>query len=181
MPFSDGVHLDGVQLCMQLFTASARSPILISPALTKLLSQQLPPTLADLLASAEVMKSRAVNADVVTMYSRVEVVDAHTRRRQVLNDLLPGRRRARGRLHLGALASWYQPSGPEDRRHRQVAHPHRRRVRSRNRCHPVSARGCRRLRPVAPRPPGRIHGSRRSRTYQHRNPVAACRALEGRR
>jgi len=46
--------------------------------LTKLLSQQLPPTLADLLAGAEVMKSRAVNADVVTMYSRVEVVDAYT-------------------------------------------------------------------------------------------------------
>lgn len=57
--------------------------------LTKLLSRQLPPTLADLLASAEVMKSRAVNADVVTMYSRVEVVDAHTRRRQVLTICYP--------------------------------------------------------------------------------------------
>ena len=58
--------------------------------LTKLLSQQLPPTLADLLASAEVMKSRAVNADVVTMYSRVELVDVYTRRRQVLTICYPG-------------------------------------------------------------------------------------------
>ena len=41
--------------------------------LTKLLVRQLPLTLADVLSSAEVMKSRAVDADVVTMYSRVEV------------------------------------------------------------------------------------------------------------
>jgi regulator of nucleoside diphosphate kinase len=58
--------------------------------LTKLLSRQLPPTLADVLANAEVMKSRAVGADVVTMYSRVEVVDSHTRRRQVLTVCYPG-------------------------------------------------------------------------------------------
>jgi hypothetical protein len=42
--------------------------------LSKLLGRELPPTLADLLASAEVTSSRAVPPDVVTMYSRVELV-----------------------------------------------------------------------------------------------------------
>ena len=58
--------------------------------LTKLPGQRLAPTLTNLLANAEVMKSRAVDADVVTMYSRVEVVDLSTRRRQVLTICYPG-------------------------------------------------------------------------------------------
>ncbi|MEJ8859539.1 GreA/GreB family elongation factor [Variovorax robiniae] len=57
--------------------------------LTKLSSRQVPPTLADLLASAEVTKSRAIDTDVVTMYSRVEMVDVRTRRRQVLTICYP--------------------------------------------------------------------------------------------
>jgi regulator of nucleoside diphosphate kinase len=95
--------------------------------LTKLLSQQLPPTLADLLAGAEVMKSRAVNADVVTMYSRVEVVDAHTRRRQVLTICYPDDAEPAAGcisvlspvgisllgLKTGHIAKWLTPTGEE--------------------------------------------------------------------
>lgn len=56
--------------------------------LTKLLGRQ-PTSLADLLACAEVTSSRAVPGNVVTMYSRVELVDAHTRRRQTLTVCYP--------------------------------------------------------------------------------------------
>ncbi|MGJ7506418.1 GreA/GreB family elongation factor [Variovorax sp. GT1P44] len=58
--------------------------------LTTLLSRQLRPPLADLLANAEVTSSRSVQANVVTMNSRVEVVDVATRRRQVLTVCYPG-------------------------------------------------------------------------------------------
>lgn len=95
--------------------------------LTKLLNQQLPPTLADLLASAEVMKSRAVNHDVVTMYSRVEVVDVHTRRRQVLTICYPDDAEPAAGcisvlspvgisllgLKTGDIAKWLTPTGEE--------------------------------------------------------------------
>ena len=95
--------------------------------LTKLLSQGLPPTLADLLASAEVMKSHAVDADVVTMYSRVEVVDAHTCRRQVLTICYPDDAEPAAGcisvlspvgisllgLKTGDIAKWLTPTGEE--------------------------------------------------------------------
>ncbi|SFD44219.1 GreA/GreB family elongation factor [Paracidovorax konjaci] len=57
--------------------------------LSRLAGQPLPPTLCDLLATAEVTSSRSVQADVVTMYSRVELVDALTHRRQVLTLCYP--------------------------------------------------------------------------------------------
>jgi regulator of nucleoside diphosphate kinase len=95
--------------------------------LSKLPSQQLPPTLADLLACAEVTSSRAVNADVVTMYSRAEVVDLHTRRRQVLTICYPGDAEpAAGLISVlspvgnsllglkaGDVARWLTPTGEE--------------------------------------------------------------------
>ena len=58
--------------------------------LSKLLSQQRPGQLADWLESAEVMSSRAAPGDLVTMNSRVEVVDIHTHHRQVLTICYPG-------------------------------------------------------------------------------------------
>ena len=57
--------------------------------LSKLLVRQPLPPLADLLASADVTSGRTVGADVVTMNSRVELVDLHTRRRQVLTVCYP--------------------------------------------------------------------------------------------
>ncbi|MFS2036954.1 GreA/GreB family elongation factor [Polaromonas sp. CT11-55] len=58
--------------------------------LSKLLNQQRPGHLADWLESAEVMSSRAAPSDLVTMNSRVEVVDVHTHHRQVLTICYPG-------------------------------------------------------------------------------------------
>ncbi len=58
--------------------------------LTKLLSQQLSSSLADVLESVDITSARAAPADLVTMYSRVEVVDVHTHRRQVLTICYPG-------------------------------------------------------------------------------------------
>lgn len=58
--------------------------------LSKLLGQQRPGHLADWLESAEVTSSRAAPGDLVTMNSRVEIVDAHTHHRQVLTLCYPG-------------------------------------------------------------------------------------------
>ncbi len=58
--------------------------------LSRLASQQpAPPSLADLLENADVTSSRTVEADVVTMYSRVELVDTATGARQVLTICYP--------------------------------------------------------------------------------------------
>ena len=51
--------------------------------LIRLGGHRLPSVLDDLLAQADITSSRTVRADVVTMYSRVELLDVHTRRRQV--------------------------------------------------------------------------------------------------
>ena len=52
--------------------------------LTKLVGNRPAPLLDDLLANADITSPRTVRADVVTMNSRVELVDQHTHRRQVL-------------------------------------------------------------------------------------------------
>ena len=57
--------------------------------LTKLADHRLPPVLDDLLAQADITSSRTVRADVVTMYSRVELLDVHTRRRLVVTLCYP--------------------------------------------------------------------------------------------
>lgn len=57
--------------------------------LSKLPGRHLSAVLTRLLASAEVTSSRAVRSDVVTMYSRVDLVDTHTRRRQTLTVCYP--------------------------------------------------------------------------------------------
>jgi regulator of nucleoside diphosphate kinase len=95
--------------------------------LTKLLGRELPPPLADLLAVAEVTSSRAVDPDVVTMYSRVELVDLTTRRRQTLTICYPvDAEPAVGCISVlspvgvgvlglkrGDIAKWCTPSGDE--------------------------------------------------------------------
>lgn len=94
--------------------------------LSKLLGHH-PPSLADLLASAEVTSSRAVPADVVTMYSRVELVDVHTARRQTLTVCYPGDAEPAAGfisvlspvgnsllgLRVGDVAKWQTPTGEE--------------------------------------------------------------------
>ncbi|MBU0747794.1 MAG: GreA/GreB family elongation factor [Gammaproteobacteria bacterium] len=95
--------------------------------LTKLVNRQVPPVLDDLLANAEVTSSRTVQADVVTMYSRVELVDVHTHRRQVLTICYPqDAEPAAGfisvlspvgisllGLRTGDVAKWHTPHGEE--------------------------------------------------------------------
>jgi regulator of nucleoside diphosphate kinase len=95
--------------------------------LSKLAARLLPPFLENLLANAEVTSSRAVHADVVTMYSRVEMVDVHTHRRQVLTVCYPhDAQPAAGfisvlspvgisllGLRAGDAAKWHTPHGDE--------------------------------------------------------------------
>ena len=57
--------------------------------LTRLVSRQLHAPFFDWLESAEVTNARDVPADLVTMYSRVEVVDIYTHRRQALTICYP--------------------------------------------------------------------------------------------
>lgn len=95
--------------------------------LSKLPGHGLPPSLAQLLASAEVTGSRAVPSDVVTMYSRVELVDVHTHRRQTLTVCYPGDAEPTAGfisvlspvgssllgLKVGDVAKWLTPHGDE--------------------------------------------------------------------
>lgn len=57
--------------------------------LTKLAGSQPAPRLGDVLASADITSPRSVRADVVTVNSRVELLDQHTHRRQVLTLCYP--------------------------------------------------------------------------------------------
>lgn len=93
--------------------------------LNKLLSQQRPAHLADWLESAEVTSSRTAPGDLVTMNSRVEVVDVHTHHRQILTICYPGDAEpAAGHisvlspvgssllgLRAGDIARWLTPHG----------------------------------------------------------------------
>jgi len=95
--------------------------------LTKLVGNRLPPVLDDLLANVDITSSRTVRGDVVTMYSRVELVDVHTHRRQVLTLCYPqDAEPAAGfisvlspvgisllGLRAGDVARWHTPHGEE--------------------------------------------------------------------
>ena len=95
--------------------------------LTKLVGHQPSPVLDNLLANADITSSRTVQADVVTMYSRVELVDVHTHRRQVLTICYPrDAEPAAGfisvlspvgmsllGLRSGDIAKWQTPHGEE--------------------------------------------------------------------
>ena len=93
--------------------------------LNKLPRLNLPPSLADLLDCAEVTSSRAVPGNIVTMCSRVEIVDAHTRRRQTLTVCYPEEAKPAAGLisvlspvgtgllglKVGDTARWQAPNG----------------------------------------------------------------------
>lgn len=95
--------------------------------ISKLLDGQLPPALADVLGFAEVTESREIPADIVTMYSQVEVVDVLSNRRQQLTLCYPGDSEPSAGfisvlspvgsallgLKVGAVARWQIPSGEE--------------------------------------------------------------------
>lgn len=51
--------------------------------LTKLLGAQRPSAFSEMLDGVELTNPRDIPADVVTMYSRIEIVDVHTSRREV--------------------------------------------------------------------------------------------------
>ena len=95
--------------------------------LNRLDGSSLPPELEDLLGRADVVASEAVAADVVTMYSQIELRDTRTGRRQKLTICYPkdaepaagfisvlspvGRSVIGLRLH--SVARWATPSGDE--------------------------------------------------------------------
>ena len=95
--------------------------------LIRLGGHRLPSVLDDLLAQADITSSRTVRADVVTMYSRVELVDVHTHRRQVVTLCYPqDAEPAAGfisvlspvgisllGLRAGDVARWQTPHGEE--------------------------------------------------------------------
>ena len=95
--------------------------------LIRLAGHRLPPVLDHLLAQADITSSRTVRADVVTMYSRVELLDVHTRRRQVVTLCYPqDAEPAAGfisvlspvgisllGLRAGDVARWQTPHGEE--------------------------------------------------------------------
>lgn len=95
--------------------------------LTSLVGRQLPSALEALLDGADVTASRAVPANVVTMYSRVEILDVHTHRRQVLTLCYPADAAPAAGfisvlspvgsaligLKLGQVARWQTPTGED--------------------------------------------------------------------
>lgn len=97
--------------------------------LSKLLDEKSHPGLEALLDAAEVLGSREVPADVVTMYSQVTIADVPSGQRHKLTlcypkDAEPGAGSVSVLspvgmsligLRLGAVASWTLPSGEESR------------------------------------------------------------------
>lgn len=57
--------------------------------LKKLLGEQLSSAFSEMLEGVELTTPRDIRADVVTMYSRIEIADVHTSRRRVLTICYP--------------------------------------------------------------------------------------------
>ncbi|SFP31166.1 GreA/GreB family elongation factor [Variovorax sp. 770b2] len=95
--------------------------------LQKLTGNHPPPALADLLDMADVLASREVPADIVTMYTQVEIEDLPTRQRQKLVVCYPDDAQPNAGfisvlspagigllgLKAGATARWRMPGGQE--------------------------------------------------------------------
>jgi regulator of nucleoside diphosphate kinase len=98
--------------------------------LQKLTGNHPPPALADLLDMADVLASREVPADIVTMYAQVEIEDLPTRQRQKLVVCYPDDAQPNAGfisvlspvgigllgLKAGATARWHMPGGEESAR-----------------------------------------------------------------
>jgi regulator of nucleoside diphosphate kinase len=83
--------------------------------------------LGDLLAAADVVRAGDLPADLVTLYAQVELVDPHTRRRQLLTVCCPDDAEPSAGfvsvlspvglgllgLQAGAVAHWPTPSGEQ--------------------------------------------------------------------
>ncbi|MDH6165967.1 regulator of nucleoside diphosphate kinase [Variovorax boronicumulans] len=96
--------------------------------LQKLTGSHPPPALADLLDIADVLPSRDVPADIVTMYAQTEIEDLCTRHRQTLVVCYPGDAEPSAGfisvlspvgigllgLKAGATARWHTPGGEEN-------------------------------------------------------------------
>ncbi|KQX20565.1 GreA/GreB family elongation factor [Variovorax sp. Root434] len=99
--------------------------------LGKLTGHQLPPVLAELLDAADVLPSREVPEDIVTMNSQVEVEDPVTRQRQKITLCYPGDAQPGAGfvsvlspvgigllgVKTGTLARWQMPNGTEGAAH----------------------------------------------------------------
>ncbi|WP_454909334.1 GreA/GreB family elongation factor [Variovorax gossypii] len=95
--------------------------------LGKLAGGAIPPALSDLLDLADILPSRDVPADIVTMNSQVEIEDPATRQTQKITLCYPGDAQPGtgcvsvlspvgiGLLgqRAGALARWHMPNGAE--------------------------------------------------------------------
>ena len=95
--------------------------------LGKLADHQLPPALAELLDAADVLPSREVPPDLVTMNSQVEIEDPATGQRQQITLCYPGDSQPGAGfvsvlspvgigllgVKTGALACWRMPNGVE--------------------------------------------------------------------
>ena len=95
--------------------------------LKRLAGARLQSRLAEVLLSADVLPSRRIRPDVVTMYSQVEVEEAGTGRRRILVPCYPpdsepeeGYVAILSReglallgLHVGATARWTPPTGEQ--------------------------------------------------------------------
>jgi hypothetical protein len=133
----------------------------------KLSVNQPPPALADLLDMADVLPSREVPADIVTMYSQVEIEDPATQQIQKITLCYPGDAQPTAGLHLGAVARGHRPARREGGALGALAHAGRRRRRARGRG-AVPAGGQRRLhdltrRAAWARSSAAFHGSSRPR------------------
>jgi hypothetical protein len=136
------MHAAAVVDALLWFTASARSPIWAKFPPDQAGGPPASSVLDDLLAQVDITSSRTVRADVVTMYSRVELLDAPAGAGG--DPVLPARRGTGRRFHLGAVSRGHQPAGAAGGCG-QVADTPRRRMRGRDRVHSVPARGLGRL------------------------------------
>lgn len=99
--------------------------------LNKLSVNQLPSGLADLLDIAEVLPSREVPANIVTMYSQIEIEDPATQQVQKITLCYPGDAEPTAGfisvlspvgigllgVKAGTLARWQMPNGAEGAAH----------------------------------------------------------------